>query len=256
MKNWIIASAAALAVGTSGIGHAGSYTNDFSTDVGFAQLRGNAVLDSGSVRLTENLGTQEGSLVIGVLDAGTVQSFDASFSIAIGPSGIPPADGISFSFGPAPATTYGESGAPTGLVVSFDTFDNIESPTPPVIRIVVNGAQVTAQQVALESGGAFRTVTVHWDANGLDVNYNGGAITFTDVALPGFIAVPNYQFTFGGRTGGATSEQRVDNVTITTTAGLAAPGETIPTLGEWAMLFMASLLAFFGAYRLRRRRPA
>ena len=188
MKTGIIAIAAALALGASGPGHAGAYSNDFSSGVGAAELRGTAVLDAGNVRLTQNAGGEEGSLVVNPLDGNhVVQSFDASFTIAIGPSSVPPADGVSFSFGPAPAGTYGESGAPAGLVVVFDLFDNGESPTPPVIRIVVNGTQVAASTVALDSGGLFRPVTIHYDAAGLDVNYNGGALTFTNASLPGFV---------------------------------------------------------------------
>jgi len=254
MRAWTIALAAALSIGASEHSHAGGYVNDFSSSVGAASLRGSAVLDAGSVRLTENLPGQEGSLVIPNLDPGSsVQSFDASFTLAIGPTGSPPADGVSFSFGPPPGGTYGESGAPTGVVVTFDLFDNGESPTPPVIRIVVNGTQVAAQAVALASAGLFRPVTIHYDANGLDVNYNAGAITFTNVALPGFAPDPSFQFTFGGRTGDATAEQRIDDVSISTTR---APGAPIPTLGEWATIVMAGLLALLGAYRLRRSKMA
>ena len=243
--------AAALSMGASGVCHAGAYSNDFSSSAGAASLRGSAVLDSGNVRLTENVGGQEGSLVIDQLDPGrTVTAFDASFTLALGPSSTPPADGVSFSFGPPPGTTYGESGAPQGVVVIFDLHDNGEIPTPPVIRIVVNGVQVDAQQVGLDSAGSFRPVTIHYDANGLDVNYNAGAITFNNVALPGFSPESFYQFTFGGRTGSLSSEQRIDNVSISTASALPAP---VPTLGEWAMMIMAGLLACLGALRLRRR---
>jgi len=254
MRTGIIAIAGALAIGASGPGHAGSYSNDFSSSAGAAQLRGTAVLDSGSVRLTQNAGGEEGSLVIDPLD-GTrvVQSFDASFAIAIGPSSVPPADGVSFSFGPAPAGTYGESGAPTGIVVTFDLFDNGETPTPPVIRIVVNGAQVAAASASLDSGGAFRTVTIHYDAAGLDLNYNGGGVTFTDAPLPGFIPTAGYQFTFGARTGSLSAEQRIDDVAITTSATAPPP---VPTLGEWATIVMAGLLACLGALTLLRSRRA
>ena len=41
----------------------------------------------------------------------------------------------------------------------------------------------------------------------------------------------------------------VTNVSVTCTTNLAQP---IPTLGEWAMIFMASLMAMFGIRRMRR----
>lgn len=37
-------------------------------------------------------------------------------------------------------------------------------------------------------------------------------------------------------------------------SGSGAPSEPIPTLSEWALIIMASLLAVFGATRIRRRR--
>lgn len=251
MKTWIVTVAAALAIGASGLCRAGAYTNDFSSGVGAASLRGNAVLDSGSVRLTPNIGDQEGSLVIDRLDGGrAVQGFDASFTLAIGPTGSPPADGVSFSFGPPPPGTYGEGGAPFGIVVTFDLYDNGESPTPPVVRIVVNGTQVAAQQVTLVTGGSFVPVTIHYDAGGLDVNFNSGAASFNNVSTSGFVASPGYQFTFGARTGGSWAEQRIDDVSITTTTAARA---AVPTLGEWSMLAMAGLLACLGTYALHRR---
>lgn len=257
MKSGIVPIAAALAIGWSAASHAGSYSNDFSTDVGAASLRGTAVLDAGSVRLTPDDFDQEGSLVLNNLDPGlVVQTFDASFTIAIGPGSDPIADGVSFSLGFPPVSTYGESGTPFGLVVIFDTYDNGESPTPPVIRIVVNGTQVAAQQVTLDSGGAFRPVTIHYDSGGLDVDYNSGAIVFTDVALPGFVPDLNSRFTFGARTGGSTSEQRIDDVSITTTAVAPPPAlniQPVPTLDEWGVISMAALLALLGAFTLRRR---
>lgn len=251
MKTWIVTIAAVLAIAASGPCRAGSYVNDFSSSVGAASLRGSAILDSGSVRLTPNSGDEEGSLVIDRLDGGrALQSFDASFTLAIGPTGAPPADGMSFSFGPAPSGTYGEGGAPFGIVVTFDLYDNGESPTPPVVRIVVNGTQVAAQQVTLVTGGSFVPVTIHYDASGLDVNFNSGAASFANVPTTGFVPSPPFQFTFGARTGGSWAEQRIDDVSITTTT---TSRTAIPTLGEWSMIAMAGLLACLGAYALRRR---
>ena len=89
MRTGIVAIAAALAFGSSGLCHAGAYSNDFSSSVGAASLRGDAVLDSGSVRLTPNSLSQEGSLVIDNLDPGrVVRGFDASFTLAMGPAGV------------------------------------------------------------------------------------------------------------------------------------------------------------------------
>ena len=254
MQTRILAIAAALAVGASGACHAGAYSNDFSASVGAASLREAAVLDSGSVRLTPNTTSQQGSLVINDLDpGGVVQSFDVSFTLSTAPAGVSLADGLSLSFGPAPGVSYGESGASSGLVVTFDLWDNGESPTPPVIRIVVNGTQVAATQVALNTGGSFLPVTVHYDSSGLDVDFNSGAVSFSNVSTAGFAPVAGLRFTFGARTGAGTAEQRIDDVSIVTIAG-ALKTTPVPTLTQWGMIFAAALLAGLGAHALRRRR--
>jgi len=252
LKTRILAITTVLAVGFSGTCFAGSYSNDFSSGVGAASLRGSAVVDSGSVRLTPNAGGNEGSLVIDNLDPGrTVQSFDASFMLAIGPGSTPPADGVSFSFGPPPGGTYGESGAPTGIAVVFDIYDNGETPTPPVIRIMVNGTQVAATTGTLFTAGAFVPVSIHVDGGGLDLNFNSGAIVFTNALLPGYVPSSQYQFTFGARTGSLAAEQRIDDVAITTS--VAAP-LAVPTLAEWGTIALAGLLALFAAFALRGAR--
>ena len=249
MNARILAITSVLAAGFSGACLAGGYSNDFSSGVGAASLRGSAVVDTGSVRLTPNVADNEGSLVIDNLDPGrTVQSFDASFTLAIGPGSSPPADGVSFSFGPPPGGTSGESGAPTGIAVVFDIYDNGETPTPPVIRIMVNGTQVAATTGTLFTAGAFVPVTIHVDSGGLDLNFNSGAIVFTNTSLSGYVPSSQYQFTFGGRTGSLSAEQRIDDVAITTSA--VAP-LAVPTLAEWGTIALAGLLALFAAFALR-----
>lgn len=142
MSPRILAAVAVLAIGAAGVCHAGSYSNDFSTNQGAASLRRSAIVDSGSLRLTPNGVSQEGSLVIDDLDPGArVTSFDARFDLAIGPGSVPPADGVSFSFGAPPAATYGENGTGAGLAIVFDIYDNGEIPTPPVIRVLLDGTQ-------------------------------------------------------------------------------------------------------------------
>ena len=49
--------------------------------------------------------------------------------------------------------------------------------------------------------------------------------------------------------GSGTVSANVINVTVTCTTN---PAQPIPTLGEWGMIFMASLMAMFGIRRMRR----
>ena len=96
------------------------YINDFSASVGPASLFGDAVLDSGSVRLTDSINFQIGSLVINdLVPGGAVASFEATFDLQMGPSSGPPgpADGISFNLGPLPDGAFGEGGADTGETI-------------------------------------------------------------------------------------------------------------------------------------------
>lgn len=67
------------------------------------------------------------------------------------------------------------------------------------------------------SGGTFLPVVVHWDTNGLDLDFNSGAASINSLALPGSPA-NGARFTFGARTGSSSAEQRIDNVSITTAA--------------------------------------
>ncbi len=249
---WRLAVAVVSFLGATNVCNAGTYSNDFSADIGAAELRGNAVLDSGSVRLTANTFSQIGSLVIDDLDPErSVIRFDASFVIAIGPGSMPPADGISFSLGQPPGGTgsFGENGTFDGLAVGFDLFDNMESPTAPAIRVFVNGVQIVGTQVTLFSAGAFRPVSIHLDGGGLDVAYNGATI-FENLDLPGFSPAEGYQFTLGGRTGGATAEQRVDDVSISTTAFSAG----VPALSKVPLVLLGVLLVAAVVLRSRHRR--
>lgn len=258
MKTSALALAATLALGASAPVLAGSYNNDFSSGVGAASLRESAVLDSGSVRLTPNVTNNIGSLVVNDLDPGSVvTSFDAAFTLAIGPGSDPPADGVSFSFGAPPPGTdaFGESGTWSGLAVVFDIFNNGENPTPPVIRVLWNGVQVAAEQGTLFNGGTFQPVTIHYDSNGLDVDFNSGGIVMTDVVLTGS-PESGFRFTFGARTGSLSAEQRIDDVDIFTKATAVARPAPVPTLADGAMAALAMLLAALAAVALRRRAMA
>ena len=220
----------------------GQYFADFNDgNVGAALLFGSAGVDNGSLRLTQNLESQQGSMVIDNLDAGqAIQSFTANFSLAIGPNTATPADGISFNFGVPPAGSFGEAGFGTGLVVALDIYQNndpppAESPPSPEVRVRVNGVQVFSADGQATTGGQFIPAVVRYDASGLDLTF-GGSPVFTDVPLPGFTPQAGYQFGFGARTGGLSAEQRIDSVNITTVVPEPAP---IALAGLWSLGLLA-----------------
>ena len=74
-----------------GISNADFY--DFEGGGGFT-INGDAVVDSGSVRLTPNVGSQRGTVILDSISTDPIANFEVSFDFWIGPAG---ADGMSFA---------------------------------------------------------------------------------------------------------------------------------------------------------------
>jgi MYXO-CTERM domain-containing protein len=232
----VVAGAAVCFVGA--VAHAGSYSNDFSSGLNGARLTGDAVLDAGTVLLTNNENDRQGSLFLPDLDPGqVVRSFNASFNLATGPGTDPPADGISFFFGPNTTGTFGEEGPGQGLVFSFDTYEN-GGGEGRLIDIFVDGVIVTRADVNPYTNGQFVPVSVVLNDSDLSLTFAGQPV-LTDgrITLP---RAAGYVFGFGGRTGGLNEQNRIDNILITTTP--------VPEPAALGTLGLAALLG------LRRRR--
>src|SRR6266404_6893468 len=93
---------------------AGSFTSDFNTGAlppgthtnanaaggAFLELSG-GVGDSGCLKLTKHINSQNGSFILDDLDAGQpIYGFDITYKLRIGGGSGTPADGISLSVGP------------------------------------------------------------------------------------------------------------------------------------------------------------
>jgi len=127
-------------------------------------------------------------------------------------------------------------------------FDNVTASaayTPPLFTVAgsVSGLESGLSVVLQNNGG-----------NSLTVNANGN-FTFSTAINSG----SPYAVTVGtqptGQTctvtnGTGTVSANVSNISVTCTTNAPA---AIPTLSEWAMIFMASLMAMFGIRRMRRR---
>jgi hypothetical protein len=190
-----------------------AYSNDFRSNVGLSSLFGDAVLEGGSVRLTNNVDFQLGSLVIDdLVQGGAVASFAATFDLQTGPGTGVPADGISFNLGALPDAAFGEEGIFQGLTVSFDTTFN--GPHDPIgIDVLVNGTVVARDATNPFTNGFFVPVTVVFNADGtLDLTFDGAAI-FTNIPT-GYVPAGGDRFGFGGRTGASNEVNRIDNVSI------------------------------------------
>ena len=224
----------AMIVIVVGISNAGFY--DFEGGGGFT-LNGNAVVDSGSVRLTENAGSLTGSVIFDSISPDPVANFDVSFDFRM-TSG---ADGMSFALMDtsvlASTVTFGESGPGVGsLSVGFDIYDNggVEPPGGNYVDIRLENV-VIATAVP-----TFTMESSQW--HHANISFIGGNLTlvltpeggteetlFDAVAVPGFTPFVG-RYGFGARTGGSTSEQRVDNVRIGKRTKAYNP---TPADGEW-----------------------
>ncbi len=239
---------------------AGSYSQNFTFGNGTTALgdgstvAGNTAgvtsVQNGRLRLTAaGTGNSLGAYRLPILDPGKeVAEFTFQFDLTLNRvSGQNPADGFALSFGaipqppPSAVTDYGpgEGGwsLSGGLTVAFDTYDNGSDPQS--IDVVANG--VVVRNVLMSSfapGGNYlnlfdntaRTVVIHYDEQGLDVTY-GGNVIGTNLPVPGFVPAPGNYFGFTARTGGATEDVFLDNVSVTTVP--VAPLETGgPVLNE------------------------
>ena len=128
-----------------------------------------------------------------------------------------PGQGWALNFGAVPATGNGngEGGfsMPGGLVIAFDTYNN--GGDAPSIEVFANGVSVGNAPKSFPFDTTFRTVHVHWDADGLDMSYdlnaNGnladaGESIFSNLALPGFRPVAGNSFAFTARTSSTMTE--------------------------------------------------
>jgi hypothetical protein len=151
-----------------------TYYNDFESGLVGETLYGDAVLEGGSIRLTEAVNDQQGTLVIPDLAPHLlIASWTANFDLLAGPGSTTPADGISFTFGPQTDFSYGEEGMWRFLTVSFDTFDNGD-PDHIGIDVKWHNQYLATSDVDPYTDGAWVPVSVTYDADGtLDVFFDG-----------------------------------------------------------------------------------
>lgn len=75
-------------------------------------------------------------------------------------------------------------------------------------------------------------------------------------AQPVFDGVTPTQFGFGaGNNNSATLTQYYDNFRLTIAAPASVASESVPTLSQWGLILLATMLAAFGIARALRARP-
>jgi hypothetical protein len=124
---------------------------------------------------------------------------------------------------------FGEDGAGSGLVVSFDTYDNGTTEVAPEIAIRYRGSDVATRSFdirVLRTDTEFRQIGVRVNRSGtLDLYYGDNAV-YRGLALPGFTPLGAGRFGWGARTGGLNDNHWVDDVKIALNTQPAA-GPTI-----------------------------
>ncbi|HTG42914.1 MAG TPA: hypothetical protein VK633_00155 [Verrucomicrobiae bacterium] len=201
-------------------------------------LNGTAIVTSttgtngSAIELTMAAAGQGGALTIADFNNGqAVSAFTAHFQMHVANGSGTPADGFAFIWADDIDATanFGEGGAGSGLVVSFDTYQN-PGEAAPAIQVTYKGTVITRKLVPyslLATGDAFADVYIRVEADGtLDLQYKNTAI-FSNLQLPNFTPMAAGIFGLGARTGGEFEEHWVDNIQIATSTGAAAPQVTI-----------------------------
>jgi hypothetical protein len=130
------------------------------------------------------------------------------------------ADGMSFSYsGIGYNTGGGETGWNSGLVVSFDTYNNPTGTVNSRIYLSYNGTEFASNTL-----GAFNLRTGTYIPVSINVNQAGqltlvvnGTTIFNNTAIPAAYLTANkstWNFAFSARTGGLNDAHKVDNVNL------------------------------------------
>lgn len=178
------------------------------------------VNNSGCLKITKNEGSQQGSFVIEDLDGGAlVYGFRVSMKVRVGGGTVPPADGWSFCVAPdLPDAPWGEEGTGNGFTLVFDTYDNGGGEAP-AIDLKIGNQVVVSKKVPIDdisTGDQFAPVAIVVNPDGsLDLEYNG-KVHFSKFFFPGYQALAFSRFGFGARTGGATENHFIDDLSIET----------------------------------------
>jgi hypothetical protein len=205
--------------------------NDGTVPAG-AAVFGNAFVDttggvdnSGVIKLTVNVNGQTGSFIVNDVAGGQrVCSMTTSFKALVGGGTVPPADGMSFVWsGELADGPFGEDGASSGLVISFDTYDNVDGDPnngtgeAPAIEVRFGGVSLATNKVTtafLNTDGLFANVIVRVELDGtLDLVYDN-QIVFSNLKLPGYSGFVGGRFGWGARTGGLNDNHWIDDIQI------------------------------------------
>ncbi|MDZ8120470.1 choice-of-anchor Q domain-containing protein [Pontiella agarivorans] len=177
-------------------------------------------ITNNSFLLTPETEWQKSSLILP--DLGLMAGFSASFKYrytAPSNSVYNPADGMSFSFGPAPTVPVGENGITTdGHAVSFNLY-NGNHPTDAAFRYIRTTDDPLTFTSPIPFGrftdaNKWHDIEIQLDPEGiLNVWFNGSNVL--ENIQTDYSPTPGDRFTFGARTASGFSEQRIDEIRVT-----------------------------------------
>jgi hypothetical protein len=189
-----------------------------------------AIGAEGALHLTDAINSQGGTIEVADFNNGeAVSAFTAHFKLLVDGGTAPPADGFSFVWANdfASGTIFGEDGTGSGLIISYDIYDNgNETPPAPSIDVKYNGTLVSTVHLTyqqMETGPNFADFNLRVEPDGtLDLQI-GGKVVFNNVQLPGYTPLTNGVFAIGARTGGLNINQWIDDLQIATTTTVIGP---------------------------------
>ena len=176
------------------------------------------VNDSGVLKLTVAVNDQTGDF-LSETPAGVtaIQDLVASWKVRVGGGTPTAADGFCFVLGSdIQDVTFREEGAGTGLILSFDTYDNGGGEAP-AIDVLYGGDTIASRKLpigVLRTGDVFAEVDLRVNRDGtLDLIYGTNAIFF-NLALPGYKPFDAGRFGFGAATGGSNDDHWIDDLRL------------------------------------------
>lgn len=184
--------------------------------------------DTPYVSLTEAINSQGGVFLLNT-PAGVdpIHDFTATWMMLVGGGTDTPADGCSFVLGAdVPDAVFGEDGAGSDLIVSFDTFDNGTTEVAPEIEIRYKTQSVATRAFdisVLRTGTVFEKIGVRVNRSGTLDLYYGDTAVYRGLVLPNYTPFAAGRFGWGARTGGLNDNHWIDDVKISFNQQSALP---------------------------------
>ena len=208
--------------------------DDFALPAG-ALTFGGAYVDaggfegSGVLKLTDAANDQVGTLIMDIpAEAFPMRDFIVTWKMRVGGGTETPADGFSFALASDIGdAAFGEDGNGSGLIVSFDIYDNGGGEAP-AIDVLYKGNILPTRKYpisVLRTGEEFVDVGIRVQADGtLDLYYGNTAVHY-NLQLPNYEPFTTARFAIGARTGGLNEAQWVDSIKMAFNTGPAAAPE-------------------------------